>query len=73
MTLITALTKVYDLGIDFVDLIGQIEENGEDAVTLGFTPDYTEENELYNNQQDNNIEKPKTKTKLSEDDLNQLI
>jgi hypothetical protein len=72
MTLMTALSKVYDMGVDFVDLYGETEEDGEDSVTLGFSPDYVEEN-MIDTQEEFNKSKENKKQKLSDEDLNLLI
>jgi hypothetical protein len=72
-SLIEALDEVYNMGIDFVDLFGETEADGVDSITLRFKSDYTEENEMFN--EDDSDSKPQTndKIKLSDDDINQLM
>ena len=69
-TLLDILSDLFDKGVDFVDIIGTLDDE-QDSLGISFSKDYMAE-EYMNNF--DNIDIPnQMKTNLSDDDLNQLI
>lgn len=76
------LTDLYDRGVDFIDITGNLNEN-QDEVGIHFTKEYMaspeeldESDDDFDDELDIEIEleeEPKTIIKLSDEDLNQLI
>lgn len=74
-TLINTLVELYDMGVDYIDLIGTVDDV-QDSIGLSFSKEYMAEG-MENNfdnisevdiKQDIKIDK-----KLSDEDLNQLL
>lgn len=75
---IDALTQLYDMGIDYVD-IKRVREVNQDTIVLSFYQDYVSEEarEEFNDIVDQltknkDNDSPQIDFKLSDDDLNQL-
>lgn len=78
-SLIETLEDLYHRGVDFVDILGTIED-GEDTIGLSFCKSYMDEkfaDNFENIMEDDFSEEEQSpaniKVKLSDEDLNQLI
>lgn len=73
-SLMDALQELYNAGIDFVDMYGEVGKEN-DSIYLSFTKDYMDE-EFKDQFEDIHIAEPKpdqqVNVKLSDEDLNQL-
>lgn len=67
---IDILMDLYNRGVDYVDLIANLQEN-QDVVGISFCKDYM--NDEYKDSFDNIPEQYNVEKELSDDDLNQLI
>jgi hypothetical protein len=69
-TLLDILSDLFDKGVDFVDIIGTLDDE-QDSLGISFSKEYMAEEYMGNF---DNIDIPnQLKTNLSDDDLNQLI
>ncbi len=69
-TLLDILADLFDRGVDYVDVIGTVD-NEENYLGISFSKDYMSEEHSSNFE---NVDFPEQiKTNLSDDDLNQLI
>lgn len=74
-TLIDTLVEMYNMGVDYVDLIGTTDDL-QDCIGLSFCKEYMNEDMKinFNNISEEDIDKDiKIDKKLSEEDLNQLL
>lgn len=74
-TLIDTLVELYDMGVDYVDLIGTMDDV-QDSIGLSFCREYMAKGmELnFDNISEGDIDKDiKIDKKLSDEDLNQLL
>lgn len=69
-TLLDILSDLFDKGVDYVDIIGTLQDD-QDSLGISFSKEYMAEEYIENF---DNIDIPnQLKTNLSDDDLNQLI
>lgn len=69
-TLLDILSDLFDKGVDYVDIIGTLDDE-QDSLGISFSKEYMAEEYMENF---DNIDIPnQMKTNLSDDDLNQLI
>ena len=74
-TLIDTLVELYDMGVDYVDLIGTMDDV-QDSIGLSFSKEYMAKGMEINfdNISEEDIEQDiKVDKKLSDEDLNQLL
>lgn len=70
-TLIKVLVELYDKGVDYVDIIGKIDDV-QDSIGISFCSDYMSEDMKENFDRIPSLE-IESKPLSDEDDLNQLI
>lgn len=72
--LINLLVNLYNRGVDYID-IGGTQGDNKDLMSISFTNDYIAENakEEFDKMEDIQIDTEYFKTKLTDEDLNQLI
>ena len=78
--LIEILTDLYNRGVDYIDMLAPDDPSEDDRMTIKFTHEYMseealdslDENELADDEEDI-LDIKITSTKLSDDDLNQLL
>jgi hypothetical protein len=69
-TFLDVLADLYDKGVDYIDIIGTLDEE-QDFVSISFSKEYMSEEHSSNFE---NVDFPEQiKTNLSDDDINQLI
>ena len=68
-TLIKVLVEMYDKGVDYIDIIGEINDV-QDSIGISFSKEYMNEDMQKNF---DNIDAGEEKTDFSGEDLNQLI
>lgn len=70
-TFLDILADLFDKGVDYVDIIGTLNDEDQDSLGISFSKEYMAEEYMKNFE---NIDLPnQIKTNLSDDDLNQLI
>jgi hypothetical protein len=69
-TFLDILTDLFDKGVDYVDIIGTLDDD-QDSIGISFSKEYMAEEYMENF--DNIPVKEKIDVKLSDDDLNQLL
>lgn len=78
--LIEILTDLYNRGVDYIDILAPDDPSEDDRMTIKFTKEYMseealaeDEDPLEDNEEDIVDIKITANTKLSDDDLNQLL
>lgn len=77
--LIDILSDLYNRGVDFIDILAPEESSEEDRMTIKFTKEYMspdaelEEGEALNDDEEDVLDITIIPTKLSDEDLNQLL
>ena len=78
--LIEILTDLYNRGVDYIDILAPDDPSEDDRMTIKFTKEYMseealaeDEDPLEDNEEDILDIKITVNTKLSDDDLNQLL
>ena len=77
--LIDILSDLYNRGVDFIDILAPEESSEEDRMTIKFTKEYMspdaelEEGEELDDNEEDVLDITIIPTKLSDEDLNQLI
>lgn len=73
-TLIQVLVEMYDKGVDYIDIIGEINDI-QDSIGISFSKEYMKEDmqENFDEIPSKHIKKGDIDVSLSDDDLNQLI
>jgi len=69
-TFLDILTDLFDKGVDYVDIIGTLDDE-QDSIGISFSKEYMAEEYMENF--DNIPVKDQIDIKLSDDDLNQLL
>lgn len=76
--LLEVLTEIFDMGVDYVDIVG-VPDEIQDTIGIVYTKDYMSKelqdkvDEIIDDFIDDNITEKKKDVKLSDDDLNQII
>lgn len=77
--LIDILSDLYNRGVDFIDILAPEEPSEDDRMTIKFTKEYMspdaelEEGEALNDDEEDVLDITIIPTKLSDEDLNQLL
>lgn len=77
--LIDILSDLYNRGVDYIDILAPEEPSEDDRMTIKFTKEYMspdaelEEGEALNDNEEDVLDITIIPTKLSDEDLNQLI
>ena len=77
--LIDILSDLYNRGVDFIDILAPEEPSEDDRMTIKFTKEYMspdaelEEGEALNDNEEDVLDITIIPTKLSDEDLNQLL
>jgi len=69
-TFLDILSDLFDKGVDYVDIIGTLDDD-QDSIGISFSKEYMAEE--YMDNFDNIPTKDQIDVKLSDDDLNQLL
>lgn len=77
--LIDILSDLYNRGVDYIDILAPEEPSEDDRMTIKFTKEYMspdaelEEGEALNDNEEDVLDITIIPTKLSDEDLNQLL